>query len=122
MALPGISRELAVKIEDFRTQPEADLSNIGWLLDVMEPSELQKFANMITTRSYQFRIHALGRIGTPYDPTLRAEEVPERPRAFKRMVAVYDRLAQPEPRLVYWKDLTKLGPAYVPEEGPDPRN
>ena len=119
-ALPGVTREIARRIEEHRTQPEADLSNIGWLTDVMEPAELQQVANMVTTRSYQFRIHVVGRIGTPYEATGRLAPVPERAGAFSRMVAIFDRLAQPQPRIVYWKDLTKLGRAYVPEDGPNP--
>jgi hypothetical protein len=60
-------------------------------------------------------------VGTPYN--LVAGSSPdnqERPRAFKRMVAVFDKLATPNPRLVYWKDQTKLGMPYDPQDGPTP--
>ncbi len=120
MALPGITEEIAVKIMDYRTQPGADLSNIGWLTEVVEPKKLQEFALFVTTRSQQFRIHAVGRVGTPYANATPADEAEARPRPFKRMIAVFDKLAQPRPRLVYWKDATMLGMPYDPEEGPAP--
>ncbi|MBI3856185.1 MAG: general secretion pathway protein GspK [Planctomycetes bacterium] len=117
ICLPGITEEIAVKIMQYRTTPGNDLSNIGWLLSVVEPALLQRFAPFITCRSHQFRIHAVGRVGTPYTPG--AESTEERPGAFRRMVAVFDKLATPTPRLVYWKDQTKLGMPYDPMDGPD---
>jgi len=120
LALPGITEEIAVKIMDYRTQPGADLSNIGWLTDAVQPKELQEFALFITTRSQQFRIHAVGRLGTPYSGVGVTTPEEARPRPFKRMIAIFDKLSQPRPRLVYWKDATKLGMPYDPEEGPTP--
>ncbi len=121
LCLPGITDDLAVKIIDYRTTPGNDLSNIGWLLNVVEPAVLQKFAPFITCRSYQFRINAVGRVGTPYDGSAgAATDQTERPRAFRRMVAVFDKMATPSPRLVYWKDQTKLGMPYDPQDGPTP--
>jgi DNA uptake protein ComE-like DNA-binding protein len=121
LALPGITEEIAVKIMEYRTTPGNDLSNMGWLLNVVEPTVLQRFAPFITCRSYQFRIHAVGRVGTPYDAGVgSSSELPERPGAFRRMVAVFDKLATPNPRLVYWKDQTKLGMPYDPQDGPTP--
>jgi hypothetical protein len=35
------------------------------------------------------------------------------------MVAVFDKLATPNPRLVYWKDQSKLGMPYDPMDGPN---
>ena len=120
MTLPGITEEVAVKIIGQRTSTQADLSNVGWLADVVEPRVLQRFASLVTVRSYQFRINAVGRVGTPYggDPAVTGSE---RPGAFKRMVAVFDKLAEPAPRIVYWKDMTKFGMPYDPSEGPDQR-
>jgi DNA uptake protein ComE-like DNA-binding protein len=120
--LPGITDDLAVKIMDYRTTPGNDLSNIGWLLNVVEPAVLQRFAPFITCRSYQFRINAVGRVGTPYDSSVGSstDNSLERPRAFRRMVAVFDKMATPNPRLVYWKDQTKLGMPYDPQDGPNP--
>jgi len=121
LTLPGITDEIAVKIMEYRTTPGNDLSNMGWLLNVVEPEVLQRFALFITCRSYQFRIHAVGRIGTPYSAGVGSStDNAERPRAFRRMVAVFDKLATPNPRLVYWKDQTKLGMPYDPQDGPTP--
>jgi DNA uptake protein ComE-like DNA-binding protein len=120
VCLPGITEEIALKIMDYRTTPGNDLSNMGWLLNVVEPAVLQRCAPYITCRSYQFRINAVGRVGTPYDNAAPAQDVPERPGAFRRMVAVFDKLATPNPRLVYWKDQTKLGMPYDPQDGPNP--
>jgi len=120
LCLPGITEEIALKIIGARTVPGADLSNMGWLADVVTPGELQPFANFITFHSYQYRIHAVGRVGTPYAKTTSAGTDPEeRPGAMKRMIAVYDKLATPRARVVYWKDATKLGMPYDPSEGPE---
>jgi hypothetical protein len=64
----------------------------------------------------------VGRVGTPYDPGagIPTDEPEERPGAFRRMVAVFDKLAAPNPRLLYWKDQTKLGMPYDPTDGPTP--
>jgi len=115
LCLPGITEEIALKLMEYRTTPGNDLSNMGWLLNVVEPAVLQRFSPFITCRSYQFRIHAVGRVGTPYDNGVEAQAVPERPGAFRRMVAVFDKLAAPNPRLVYWKDQSKLGMPYDPQ-------
>jgi type II secretory pathway component PulK len=121
LCLPGITQDLAVKLMDYRTTPGNDLSNIGWLLNVMPPAELQQLANLITCRSYQYRINAVGRVGTPYSTgTGSSADALGRPGAFRRMVAVFDKLATPNPRLVYWKDQTKLGMPYDPMDGPYP--
>lgn len=119
LCLPGITEELAVKIIGYRTPPGTDLSNTGWLTDVLEPRQLQQISNWITVRSYQYRMNAVGRVGTPYGDSASGSGVRGRPGALKRMLAVYDKLAQPRPRLVYWKDVTKLGLPYDPTQGPD---
>jgi type II secretory pathway component PulK len=119
LALPGISEEIALKIISQRTPQGADLSNMGWVADLVEPAELLAFANFVTFRAYQFRVHAVGRIGTPYEALDRGGEAgAERPRPFRRMVAVFDTLAEPAPRLVYWKDQTRLGMPFDPADGP----
>ena len=118
-ALPGISSEIAQKMISKRTQGGNEVSNIGWVIDVVDTRDLQQFFSMVTVRSDQFRIHAVGRLGTPYDQTVTGEEESVgRPRPFYRLVAIFDRIAQPKPRITYWKDLSHLGMAYVPDEGP----
>ena len=121
LCLPGITQDIAVKLMEYRTTPGNDLSNIGWILNVVDPAVLQQVANLITCRSYQYRINAVGRVGTPYNTGAgSSNNLPERPGAFRRMVAVFDKLATPNPRLVYWKDQTKLGMPYDPQDGPNP--
>jgi DNA uptake protein ComE-like DNA-binding protein len=122
LCLPGMTPEVAQSIMDYRTVSGNDLSNIGWLLSVVDPAVFQRFANSITCRSYQYRIHAVGRVGTPYGQATggSGDGAPARPGAFRRMVAVFDKLATPNPRLVYWKDQTKLGMPYDPQDGPYP--
>jgi DNA uptake protein ComE-like DNA-binding protein len=121
LCLPGITQDIAVKLMEYRTTPGNDLSNIGWLLSVVDPAVLQQIANLITCRSYQYRINAVGRVGTPYSVGAGSSTAgPERPGAFRRMVAVFDKAATPNPRLVYWKDQTKLGMPYDPQDGPYP--
>ena len=121
LALPGMSESLALELMAYRQVRGTDLSTMAWLLDLLEPAEFQPFAHLITFRSYQFRLHAVGRLGTPY-VSRAAAETTERPRAFKRMVAVFDQMAAPRPRIVYWKDATRWGMPYDPEAGPNPTN
>lgn len=121
LALPGMTEELALQIIAYRAVQGTDLSTMAWLLDILEPAEFQPFAHLITFRSYQFRLHAVGRLGTPYGAST-SSEATERPRAFKRMVAVFDMLALPQPRVVYWKDATRLGMPYDPGDGPNPQD
>jgi type II secretory pathway component PulK len=120
LALPGMTQDLASKIIAQRMAVGANLSSIGWLTDVLSGPQLQQMANSITCRSYQFRINAVGRIGTPYTANATGDGPVGRPGAMKRMMAVVDLLASPQPRLVYWKDMTKLGMPYDPSAGPGP--
>jgi type II secretory pathway component PulK len=121
LCLPGMTSALADEMIAHRAVVGTDLSSIAWLLDVANPAEFQPFANGITVRSYQFRMHAVGRVGTPYASNATSEPA-ERPRAFKRMLAVFDLTATPRARLVYWKDLTRLGMPYDPAENPQEPN
>ncbi len=122
LALPGITEEIALKLISQRTPQGSDLSNMGWVADLVEPAALVQFANVATFRAYQFRIQAVGRVGTPYEELERqgSGAAAERPRSFRRMTAVFDTLAEPGPRLVYWKDQTRLGMPYDPADGPNP--
>ena len=114
LTLPGMTEALAAALLARRAVADADLGSIAWLLDVAEPAEIQPFAHLIACRAYQFRFHAVGRIGTASpDPARNAPA--ERPRPFRRLVAVYD-FSTAQPRLIYWKDLTKLGMPYDPTE------
>ncbi len=59
-------------------------------------------------------------MGTPYG-TDGAEGAAERPGAFRRMLAVFDKIAAPGPRVVYGADWTRYGMPYDPGMGPEGR-
>ena len=73
-------------------------------------------ANQITTRSYQFRIDTVGRIGDRLEGSSLTED--EAPFAFKRILAIYDKLQDP-PRPIYFKDISRQGFPYNPWEKPE---
>jgi type II secretory pathway component PulK len=118
MVLPNIREEFVDALIAYRTTQGVDLSNIGWLLDInlddnLKRQQMKEIANFITVRSYQFRIDAVGRVGTRIEGTdLTAEGTPF---AFRRSVAVYD---VPLKRLLYFKDMSMLGFPYDPWEKP----
>ena len=114
LALPGMTEALAAAILARRAVADADLGSMAWLLEVADPAELQPFAHLITCRADQFRFHAVGRIGTPARDVGR-EGPPGRARPFRRLLAIHD-FSSGRPRLVYWKDLSRLGLPYDPEE------
>lgn len=104
MCLPNVKEEWVDAALSYRTTEGVDLSNIGWLLDLslddgLKRSQLKEIANFITVRSYQFSVHAVGRIGSRVEGT--SEDA--KPFVFRRFVAVYDKAAQ---RLVYFKDMS----------------
>lgn len=119
--LPGMEEEMIEAMLAYRSQEEVNLSNIGWLLDVsldeeMKKQQLKMIANQITTRSYQFRIDVVGRIGDRLEGSSLTEE--ESPFAFKRILAIYDKLQDP-PRPIYFKDISRQGFPYNPWEKPE---
>ncbi len=121
LALPGMEEEMVEAMIAYRSQEEVDLSNIGWVLDVslddeMKKQQLKVMANQITTRSYQFRIDSVGRIGDRLEESSFTEE--ETPFAFKRILAIYDKLQDP-PRPIYFKDISRQGFPYNPWEKPE---
>jgi type II secretory pathway component PulK len=120
--LPGWTADDAAAVDAYRTQPGQDLSNIGWLTGVLPASKVQSAAPWLTVRSYQFRIDAIGRAG-PRSDLEAAEIVSAAPRqgavpparVMKRFAAVFDKAVTP-PRLVYFKDVSRLGQPYAIEE------
>lgn len=118
--LPGITDEVALKLMARRASGAEDLSTIAWLAGDLSPEGLKAVANLVTVRSYQFRIHAVGRVGTPYG-TYGTEGAAERPGSFRRMLAVFDKIAAPGPRVVYGADWTRYGMPYDPGMGPEGR-
>ena len=119
--LPGLTEEDVAGIMARRTLPDADLSNIGWLLDVIPPQKLQQVANFVTVRTWQVRIDAVGRVGpkSTLDETAKitvetGDKVPPA-RVMKRYQAVFDKASDP-PRIVWWKDASRLGMPYSIQE------
>ena len=116
LALPDIQEEFVDALIAYRAAKNADLSNIGWLLDVeadesLKRDQLKAIANFITVRSYQFRIDAAARIGEKVEEG----DKEARPFPFRRLVAAYDTL---DHRLIYFKDTTAMGFPYDPWEKP----
>jgi DNA uptake protein ComE-like DNA-binding protein len=122
-ALPGWTAADATAAIEYRTQADADLSNVGWLTNVLAIEKVQSAAPLLTVRSYQFRLDAVGRAGPRSQLeesalTARSQSKDEAmppARVIKRFAAVCDRAGTP-PRLVYWKDVSRLGMPY-PEIG-----
>jgi hypothetical protein len=93
---------------------------LGWLVDVLPPVRVQQTAAFVTTRAYQFRLDAVGRVGPRStreagDTTVtpRAAGVPPPPaRVMRRILAIFDRGAS-TPRLLYVRDASRLGMAYA---------
>ncbi len=103
-AIPGMEEEWVSKIVEQRAVEDAELSNIGWLTDILENGQVRTIGPYITTRSFQFRLDSVGVI----EPE---EEITNRPRPFRRIVAVVDG-ALDSPRLIYWKDWSRFGLPY----------
>jgi len=94
-ALPGIDEDAAYAIVDFRETTADVFENPEWVRRTITAQQYTQIQDLITTTSYQFRAHAIGKIaGKP---------------VFKRIEVVIDRASQPF-KILYWRDLTHLGP------------
>jgi type II secretory pathway component PulK len=119
--LPSLTADDVGKLVTYRTQQGADLSTVGWLVDVLALDKLQAIAGFITTRAWQYRFDAVARIGPKSDraatatsvKTLDASAPPPTARVMRRILAIYDRAAR---RLVYVRDVSRLGMPYPVEE------
>lgn len=118
VCLPNIKEDFVDALLSYRTTEGVDLSNIGWVLEVsyddgQKRQQLKEIANFISVRSYQFMVHAVGRVGGRVEGASSSEE--GKPFVFRRFVAIYDKAAK---RLVYFKDMSHLGFPYDPWEKP----
>ncbi len=97
-ALPGLDEDKALAVVDYRKSVETDYGNSGWLLDVegITVGDFQQLVPFVTVRSYQFSVDAIGAKG----------------KVFRRVHAVLDR-SDPEVRVLYWRDVTSLGPPFA---------
>ena len=98
--VPGIDENLATTIASTRVSitPEKSRS-IAWLLEtgVVSIEQFKALEPHLTARSFQFHVQVVG-YGMP---SLR----------FRRLEAIID-LIGPKPRIIYLRDLTKLGVPY----------
>ena len=95
--MPQMDANLAQRIVDARGALEAsELKNISWLYtqNIVSADVYKAIAPQLTTRSRQFRIMCIG-FGSPCE-------------RFRVLEAVVD-LADSTPRILYLRDLTKLG-------------
>jgi hypothetical protein len=110
-ALPGMSMDLAGKIVDFRGQLDAEQKQTpAWLYaeGILSETQFKEVAPMLTTRSFQFRVRCVG-FGVSRDGAA------GRPRMLE---AVVD-MGGAAPRLVYLRDITRLGLPFAIKVGQD---
>lgn len=93
-----LSDELIEKILGYRKRTDADLSSVGWLLDVFEDKDLNTFKMIVgslTVRSRHYRIDVVARLT-------------DRP-LYKRYMAVVEIDDEnKKARIVYFKDISHL--------------
>lgn len=95
-ALPGFDEDVAESIDAYRKQGGANFSSVVWLLDVeaVGPQRFLQHLPLITARSFQYRVHAVGVAG--------------RRHAFRRLEVVLDR-SRPDVPPIFWRDVTDWG-------------
>ena len=95
LGIPGLEEEDVEAILTARLDFSQDLSSPGWLAGVLPMQKLQIVADLVTTRSEQFTVHALAQLD-------------DRPSRFMRVEVLIDRSFGPA-RILLWHDLTPLG-------------
>jgi len=96
-ALPGIDENLASRIVETRRELDSETkSSVAWLYTegVVEEDVFKAVAPLLTAQSYQFHVRCVG-FGVPCG-------------RYRIIEAVID-LAGGEPRVVYFRELTRLG-------------
>jgi hypothetical protein len=95
-ALPGLDEQTAEAIDAYRKQGGSDFSSVTWLLDVQAvgPQRFLPLLPLITARSFQYRVDAVGVAG--------ARNV------FRRLAVVLDRSRSNVPPIA-WRDVTEWG-------------
>jgi len=130
--LPGLTAEDVSKLVAYRTQEGADLSTVGWIADALGATEqpqlsskVQQIAPFVTTRAFQFRFDVVARIGpksereatsTQKKKTMDLAAPPPPARVMRRMAVVLDRGQGGAGRILYVRDITRLGQPYPVEE------
>jgi len=101
--LPGVDEDLAHKIDDYRATTAESLENKTWLraVDGVTAQVYSQLESYVATRSDQFTVQAIGKLaGKP---------------VFRRIVTVLDRSGG-QVQILYWRELTHLGPPYAFED------
>lgn len=93
--LPGLTADDVSSIMSRRLNAGEDLSSPAWLLRVLPKQKFGQIFDLITTRSYQFTVHA-------------AVALDDHPEMIRRIEAVVDRSYAPM-RVLWRRDLTRLG-------------
>ena len=130
--LPGLTSDDVSKLVAYRTQEGADLSTVGWLASALGGEEmsqqlvakLQFIVPFITTRAFQFRFDVVARIGPKSEreatstqmKTMNPSAAPPPARVMRRMAVIFDRGAGSAGRILYVRDITRLGQPYPIEE------
>jgi type II secretory pathway component PulK len=128
----GIIPDDISKITAYRTQQGSDLSTVGWLAEALNAAEepqqaiqkLQQIVPFVTTRAFQFRFDVVARIGPKSERaatstttrTMDPSAPPPPARVMKRLAVVLDRGQGGAGRVVYVRDITRLGQPYPIEE------
>jgi len=94
MCLPGLEESDVDALLARRQTAGTDLSNVGWVAEVLSPEKAVAAGDFITVRSFQFSADIVA--------------VSADGRAFRRYRAVVDARTSP-PRVLLWKDLAHLG-------------
>jgi type II secretory pathway component PulK len=130
--IPALTADDITKITAYRTQEGADLSTVGWLADALEVAEgaqpglqkLQQVVPFVTTRAYQYRFDVVARIGPKSEREATSTQVksmdpsapPPPARVMRRLAVVFDRGQGGAGRILYARDITRLGQPYPIEE------
>lgn len=95
------------KAIEYRKNPNADLSTIGWLLDVLDDATFISVSGSLTTRSLSYRIDVVGWVAPPSDTSTNY------PKVIKRYLAVVkmDKWSK-KAKIVFVKDISQLGVPY----------
>lgn len=101
--LPGLTSDDVSAIMARRSDAAEDLASPAWLLRVISRQKLGPILDLVTTRSYQFTVHA-------------AVSLDDRPEMIRRIEAVVDRSYAPM-RVLWRRDITFLGFPIAGERG-----
>lgn len=132
LEMAGFGADDIAKITAYRTQQGAELSTVGWLAEALNAAEepqqaiqkLQQIVPFVTTRAWQYRFDVVARIGPKSEraatsttiKTMDPSAPPPPARVMKRLAVVLDRGQGGAGRIVYVRDITRLGQPYPIEE------